>query len=136
MPVSTPAEQQRLHELAVEHFLASSITYKFTASLIPLPEDENMWDRQRRARCPLAWSRFVFSKPTQERPEPLIVVTIDVETIEQRKDGSFVYSMLPESQVLRRPLIFDPKSPKTFMCEFLIDNIYGQKEATMKKYKA
>lgn len=134
MVVSSPAEQQRLHTLAVEHFLASAITYKFNACLIPLPEDENMFDRHRRARCPLAWSRFVFSKPTMQQPEPLVVVTIDVETIEERPDGTFVYSMLPEGQVLRRPLIFDPKDPKAFMCEFLIDNVYQMKERTMQKY--
>ena len=132
--VSSTADQKRLHDLAVKHFLASSLTYKFNASIVPLPEDGDLKDPRRRAPCPKAWSRFIFSKPTMQQPEPKVVITIDVETLEERADGSVVYSMLPEGQTLRRPLIFDPKSPETFFCENLLDNVFNQKMKTMEKY--
>jgi hypothetical protein len=133
--VSSPTEQQQhFHELAVKHFLASGISYKFNACIVPLPEDGDLKDIRRRAPCPKGWSRFIFSKPTMQQPEPKVVITMDVETLEERADGSVVYSMLPEGQTLRRPLIFEPKSPKTFFCEELLDNVYNQKMATMEKY--
>ena len=131
--VSSTSDQKRLHDLAVKHFLASGISYQFNASIVPLPEDGDLKDPRRRAPCPKAWSRFIFSKPTREQPEPKVVITMDVETLEERADGSVVYSMLPEGQALRRPLIFDPKSPKTFFCENLLDNVYNQKMKTMEK---
>ncbi len=132
--VSSPSEQERFHKLAVQHFLACGLSYKFNACIVPLPQDGDLMDIRRRAPCPMAWSRFVFSKPTQQQPEPKVVVTMDVETLEEGKDGKVVYSMLPEGQSLRRPLIFDPSSPKTFFCEELLDNVFKQKMATMEKY--
>src|SRR3989338_7195538 len=134
--VSSTTDQEHFHKLAVQHFLACGVTYKFTASIIPLPHDGDLTGVRRRAPCPIGWSRFVFSKPTQQQPEPKVVVTMDVETLEERKDGKVVYSMLPEGQSLRRPLIFDPSSPKTFFCEELLDNVYKQKLATMQKYSS
>jgi len=133
MPASE-SEQQYFHDLAVKHFLACDLTYKFSACIIPLPDDGDLKDVRRRAPCPKGWSRFVFSKPTMEQPEPKVVVSMDVETVEEQADGKVVYSMLPEGQSLRRPLIFDPNSPKTFFCEELLDNVFNQKMATMKKY--
>ena len=69
----TPTE---VHEIAVKNFIRLNLSYRFTATLLTDATDN---------KKPVV-VRFLFSKPTQRKPEPEITVYMDLQVEEQKGD--------------------------------------------------
>jgi len=96
-------------------FLKLDLSYKFTCTLVETGEHPTM--------------RFLFSKPTKEKPIPAITVFADVTYEERRVDGTIVYSILMEGQKFVHDVEILPTDVKGHeFNEKWIDCIYAQKE--------
>jgi hypothetical protein len=109
---------------AAENFIKLGLSYRFTVTRVPSPADPS----QTRLR-------FAFSKPTEKKPEPEIVVYMDAEVVSQ-KGSVWVYALFVEGQKFTHHITVD--SNKVTGSEFnekLIDKVFEQKAAVRQRHR-
>lgn len=111
--------EDEIQRAAMNCFLALGLSYRFTVTRLEEPP----------TRGPVRL-RFMFSKPTPQKPEPEITVTMDVEIAHETKD-TLEYALYFEGQKYQRRLVVGRSGPLED-CDFnerQIDKIYLQKAA-------
>lgn len=107
-------EMDEIHHAAVANFVGLGLSYKFTVANVS--HDSN----QPRLR-------FLFSKPSDSKPEPEIVVWMDLSVLSQN-GNVWTYALEFEGQKYRRTIIIDQTNvDKGAFNEKLIDKIFFQK---------
>lgn len=117
------AEISLIHQHAVDNFVRLNLSYRFTVSLLKeLPATAGP--------CRL---RFLFSKPSDSKPEPEIMVGMDLEVV-GHKGTQWTYALFFEGQKYKRVITIDEGNVtgKEFN-ERLIDKIYLQKEVVRQR---
>lgn len=115
---STPSE---IHAEACEVFLKLGLEYKFTCTLLEEGDHPVM--------------RFLFSKPTKEKPIPVITVFADITFEGRRDDSTILYSVLMEGQSFVHDVEIDPENVQGGeFNEAWIDCVYAQKEVVRSRF--
>eukprot|EP01059_Diplonema_ambulator_P009143 TRINITY_DN18977_c0_g1_i1.p2 TRINITY_DN18977_c0_g1~~TRINITY_DN18977_c0_g1_i1.p2 ORF type:complete len:111 (+),score=23.82 TRINITY_DN18977_c0_g1_i1:108-440(+) len=97
-------------------FFKLKLSYKFTSALM-----------FKETRSPFV--RFLFSKPTKERPVPEVVVAADVRPL-GLSEGIHKYSILVEGQRYSRVISIDSNNIRgDELNEALLNKVYDQKVA-------
>eukprot|EP00667_Euglena_gracilis_P026998 EG_transcript_32985 len=104
-----------IHQEASQLFFRLGLSYHFTSTLMADGDHPVM--------------RFLFSKPTPEKPVPTITVFGDVKYERTTDDGIVEYSVLMEGQKFVRDVRIQPGDIRgTEFNERWIDSLYRQKE--------
>ena len=112
------------HQAAAENFIKLGLSYRFTVTRVPSPVDPS------KTRL-----RFAFSKPTEKKPEPEIVVYMDAEVVSVT-GSKWVYSLFIEGQKFTHTIKVDSANVtgKEFN-EKLIDKVFEQKSAVRQHHR-
>ena len=105
---------KRLQSIAVDNFIKLKLSYRFTASLLN-PD------------APEPTIRFLFSKPTEHKPEPEVTVYLDLNVVQE--EGSVTtYAIFLEGQKYKRIITIDSNNVRgDELTERLLDKIFKQK---------
>jgi hypothetical protein len=107
---------------AMENFMALGLTYRFTVARLPVEPTVG----------PVRL-RFLFSKPTDKKPEPEIVVAMDLE-VRSHNGTKWEYVLYFEGQKYQRVITMDSAAiAGTEFNEKLIDKIFLQKQVVRQR---
>lgn len=111
---------KRAHQAAVDNFIKLGLTYRFTVSLADASSQR---------------LRFAFSKPVEKKPEPEIVVYMDLEVVSE-VGTVWTYALFIEGQKYTYKITMDSAkiSGKEFN-EKLIDKVFDQKSVVRLQHR-